>query len=434
MGPQPLPAASTTRVSPEEVATRIAASQAIANNPQSSPRMAPHENLSESLGPAGPLERTVGRLAPAGGIFGLVDMLTGLARGGHFPSVDASKRANLDKLQETLDEQDRAEVAARRVRQQEVRDAAEVTSRAQRIAALDSKIAISTARINILSGLEDSTENATEKAALGKAVKNWTGVRDQLVGLNNLAAVPDPLGGGMRAGTVKAAGVPTAGDDALLDRIAAGDYPPDVLSGRLTEAKIRLLDRMALLHPEFNLTEAVTNWTSRMKFTGTINNRQFTLLRSAQDSLHKLLQPVRDANEAVRKNSGLSFSPALNKWVLSPLARQGIVGRKGQKALAQRASAATQAIEPLAQIFIAGGQPTEESFALAKAVLSVDESTPPDVLDDQLDAVAPGMKVRDVAFRSQEPQAPGPAQPSRPNVKAGAGTDLPPGAVPVRPR
>lgn len=78
------------------------------------PTSSPASTAEAVMGPAGGLERTIGTLAPAGGIFGLLDIVTGLARGGHFPSSDASKRRNLDKLDAELEEKRSQRAEARR--------------------------------------------------------------------------------------------------------------------------------------------------------------------------------------------------------------------------------------------------------------------------------------------------------------------------------
>jgi len=141
-------------------------------------------------------------------------------------------------------------------------------------------------------------------------------------------------------------------------------------------------------------------------FWATVNGRQFTLLRGAQMAVKDLLKQVLDANREVAKLGILSKSPTLNKTILAKMAREGVLGTEAQNALKRRTSLATQAVEPLAQIFISGGQPTEEAFKLAQEVLAVDDYTPPSVLDQQIKTAGEGMGIRDEDYDKVVPRIP----------------------------
>lgn len=167
------------------------------------PLATPASTSEAVLGPAGGLERTIGTLAPAGGVFGLLDILTGLARGGHFPSADAGKRRRLDKLEAELDQQSRQKQLTIEEENRQANRERERLARQYRLNTLGDRISAANARINVLSGLEQTPEVLLEAKQLAQARAGWENAQSRLLGEDALAAAPSPLqpSGGKRAGT-----------------------------------------------------------------------------------------------------------------------------------------------------------------------------------------------------------------------------------------
>lgn len=199
----------------------------------------------------------------------------------------------------------------------------------------------------------------------------------------------------------------------IVQQIKAGKIRPSYVKTLSSRSGLRDQVVSGLASEGIDVTELERTSEAEQRFTGTINGRQFTMLRGAEKTVQETLKALWDANEAVATHTKFGPSEELNKK--ADLFYKNFPG-EGYNAIDNRTAIAAATRDQIAVILQAGGTPTETAQEIANNIIQSDRTTPPQRLRNQLKQAAKQFGLRETIFGALKPQKTQPAQSTRPSL------------------
>ncbi len=190
--------------------------------------------------------------------------------------------------------------------------------------------------------------------------------------------------------------------DAMITSIAEGRMDPATIRSLTPRSNVRNYVTLGLADLGIDVRSIERDVTAEKVHTRTINGRQFTMLRGAEESIDGILKRLEAANAEVSRVAPITVSEDLNKFT-DWFNRQGLTGGAAYDAINNRTTIASETRDQIAQVLQAGGTPTDAAMSIANEIVASDRFVPPRKLAQQIKSARVGFGIRTEAFKQSKP-------------------------------
>ena len=186
------------------------------------------------------------------------------------------------------------------------------------------------------------------------------------------------------------------------DAIMAGIQQPTFTNMREGVAELRGY----LSRHNYNLAKALNMWLATQRNLSTINGTRFTLIMNASNTLDTQLGLLDEANKQLESLVPRSMWDGLNEVTVDKFARSfGAQGQDIKNAAQKYFTQAHLMVSELAQIFQAGGVPTDKAMQMAADALPINANfaTMHSLINPETGIVRQDMRIRQNSIRTFVP-------------------------------
>jgi hypothetical protein len=191
--------------------------------------------------------------------------------------------------------------------------------------------------------------------------------------------------------------------DQIVEGIRRGDLPPTMLGTRMTSYNYKIWSKLA--GAGVPVRDMQTAYNATQKYYGTLNGRQQIQTRQSANTVNTNLDQIEALTNKLQSEMPRSDIQALDELSLNAGSKWNSYGPQVQSDIQQLVTLMSDTRPELANVYQAGGTPTDKALALSGK--SLDDNLPPNRMLAAIRASRFGIGSRISAIAGTEPAMPG---------------------------